>query len=598
MLGHSGCAFRSENSVCFQETLPLKRGQLFAQKHHMQAVNFWNIGAFILFAVVAAFLPGALFIHFPTGLFNADVLVAEGMYRDLFIDGYPITGWKVSNGTSIFPDLPLYFVLRAFSGTTAATAAGYAVTGLAVVAFVWSRIVAALFQIRWDASIASASAGSILIVILFAAQLDGGLLFEFFLPVFHTGSCLTTLIALLLTIRWLDKPSHLVLVGLFINNIVAVISTKLFILSGIVAPVLAILFLRSPIPFGIRIRYAGVSLASLAAGVWILGRIVQYKMIRVVSVDHGVWQRFLERTKGIKSDELWQLPRSMFDTLSNAVNGPLLWFSLLWVSGALLFLFLNGRRLRGATVPKIFRSINADHVAVRFFAAYSVFLFPVLLGGATFTSYAYYGDFFQARYLMFLFVFPVLSVTSFLLHAVGYGRPALRTRILFEKIVPTNALPALFGSIGLAFLLWKFPAQLMRLERLSFTHPLASCIDGYADDFRLHFGLSDYWNAKPVTIFSSKGIRVNQLHYNLDIDYWNSNFNWFLGKGGGTPEYDFLVVERLNESAVIPYYGKPAAILPCPGARIYVYNRAIEDAKFRRQFTRDGLLLWKEITGN
>ncbi|MCG6550948.1 MAG: hypothetical protein L7F77_01375 [Candidatus Magnetominusculus sp. LBB02] len=117
-------------------------------------------------------------------------------------------------------------------------------------------------------------------------------------------------------------------------------------------------------------------------------------------------------------------------------------------------------------------------------------------------------------------------------------------------------------------------SQTMPAQVLSYNLPLAQCLDNLKDKYNLSFGLSDYWNSKPATIFSKKGIRLYALTKDLKSYHWINNIDWYTGRnmpGYAKPFYNFIVVNSLDSQLIEQQFGKPTETLSCPGNSYEIY---------------------------
>lgn len=59
---------------------------------------------------------------------------------------------------------------------------------------------------------------------------------------------------------------------------------------------------------------------------------------------------------------------------------------------------------------------------------------------------------------------------------------------------------------------------------------VVKCVDDAAQKEDLEYGVSNYWDAKLVTMFSKQGVRVLPVYDNLEPYDHVANENWFTGK--------------------------------------------------------------------
>lgn len=104
---------------------------------------------------------------------------------------------------------------------------------------------------------------------------------------------------------------------------------------------------------------------------------------------------------------------------------------------------------------------------------------------------------------------------------------------------------------------------------------LSKCVDNYKESYGLRNGLSQYWHAHMVTMYSKKGVVVNALTKDLKILYFLNNLKRYQDK-----YYNFIIIDPdhdkgkgcLRSSVVESKFGKPDDHFSCGGRVFYVYH--------------------------
>jgi hypothetical protein len=128
--------------------------------------------------------------------YNADSLFAIHIYKDVVLDGYPLSGWGYPPAPYWFPDIPLASVAMALTGgnpTVAMFLYGVAQVGLLVGGFMVCCRAAGLGRGRlFDVSLLLATTGLILMT---SCQVHPGYapFFYLLLPAYHTGTYVVSL---------------------------------------------------------------------------------------------------------------------------------------------------------------------------------------------------------------------------------------------------------------------------------------------------------------------------------------------------------------------------------------------------------------------
>lgn len=114
--------------------------------------------------------------------------------------------------------------------------------------------------------------------------------------------------------------------------------------------------------------------------------------------------------------------------------------------------------------------------------------------------------------------------------------------------------------------------------------PQYACLDRYRAEQDLHSGVSQYWQARPATLFSKRRVTVNQVDARWRPGRWLNNTLWY-AKGYWPEEprplvYDFAITNGLEEDWILSRFGEPRAREKCFQLNIWVYDRP-SDVEFR-----------------
>jgi hypothetical protein len=86
------------------------------------------------------------------------------------------------------------------------------------------------------------------------------------------------------------------------------------------------------------------------------------------------------------------------------------------------------------------------------------------------------------------------------------------------------------------------------------------CIDEFAKERNIQYGVGGYWHAKMTTMFSRNNVRVYTVHENIAIWYHVTNKNWYYRQGKGLyaePEFRFVLASSLDSAAISSSLGMP-----------------------------------------
>ncbi len=171
-----------------------------------------------------------------------------------------------------------------------------------------------------------------------------------------------------------------------------------------------------------------------------------------------------------------------------------------------------------------------------------------------------------------------LAVTALLPVATVYWRNAQHVRYLLPWLVLPGwlllawALPR-FDLAGNGRRLVVFAAGLVVLGAAAIPQIRAPALQawpytgqqGQLDEFcrrhGLRYGLSDYWHAHEISTMSRAGVRLFPLRATARPSFWNNNAFQFYATTAGRdlvrPDYTFILVNGLDEAALLERFGEP-----------------------------------------
>jgi hypothetical protein len=121
-------------------------------------------------------------------------------------------------------------------------------------------------------------------------------------------------------------------------------------------------------------------------------------------------------------------------------------------------------------------------------------------------------------------------------------------------------------------------------------------LDENAAKYKLSYGITDYWLARSVLLFSHAGLRAYPVTPEIDPYLWCDNRYWYRGYPRSRypdPQYNFALFDTASYNAARPAllakFGAPAEELTSGNYHLLVYNRPT-DTRFRNLFeSSDGL---------
>ena len=117
----------------------------------------------------------------------------------------------------------------------------------------------------------------------------------------------------------------------------------------------------------------------------------------------------------------------------------------------------------------------------------------------------------------------------------------------------------------------------LQQEKLAFPYPDdVAALDSILQLHGLKYGLAQYWDAKDVTACSHAGAELRQIRANGEPYFWDNNvFGYYERAAGGKfawPAYQYILTDRLDESAVQRTFGEPQSKETVGRYRIWIYG--------------------------
>jgi hypothetical protein len=187
--------------------------------------------------------------------------------------------------------------------------------------------------------------------------------------------------------------------------------------------------------------------------------------------------------------------------------------------------------------------------------------------GATFPLIAtilkgFYSDPTTFRYFESAVVFPIFWTWRWCVQKIS---PVIKSRHLLRSVLVISTLCALIFGVRN----WRevsdgyYPALIDCLDKMS-----------ESDDQFPRYGHADYWNTKPIRIFSRNNLKVAQLNANGHDGHWISSDTWSdevrLATQSGKPA--FIITTRLDDSFLKHRFGIPTKEVICAGEQVHIYN--------------------------
>ena len=471
---------------------------------------------------------------------SADYLYPQLFAEDVLAGNYPLSGWTLSSAPYFFPDMTVAFVLRALGGGGTVLPA-YVVFSYLTLAVLAGWSLERVTRTGWTAWLAGVALVNALL--LWQPVADHAHYLWLFATVgFHGGAVLLGLASVAL---WAGPESS----GLSRRRwAVALAVLTLGIFSD------TLFLTQSALPLGAgllaqanwnwrqrgRVRTYG-STVFLALGLVLAVR---------VALAVGGWFNFSKVVRYLPTPAAVGRATDYFMRDLGATLIPGAWgFGVMAVIsfGVAVVRWWRDRR---RSEPVIAGQKLASGYALLGLA--STTLLPLMA--------AYWRDGNHVRYILPWLIFPGWFALGSVLPKIGRWGGEWRCLIVFGLVcggIAGMALPRIQRSA----LGWPYSARQLQL-------------DDFLRRRGLQHGLSDYWHAHEINTLTHAPVRLMSIRPAGNVRFWSNNAFWFYDSVAGrltVPEYNFIITDGLDETALRLRFGEPAAEERVGGLTVWLY---------------------------
>lgn len=454
-------------------------------------------------------------------VFSSDILLPASLHWNM---DHRALGWltfQQPRVIGLLPDQAVYHLLALVFRDPRAAALAYAITMLGAFQIVAALCVRRFHDIDFARALLLFSAVFNLLAI--ALHLTGeryNIYNLILLPVTHSGTYLLSLL-LFLTLKP-DQPRPTAWqVGLCF---IGCLSDPLFLFYGVGAYLFSVMLIIPTSAYRTALQpYLRILIAALAG----------YNLPALLFVQKTYKPDLADMANGLRL--LGQ------DLVSLKPNILLLLISL----ACLIALAIHLWRAK---------SIGYRRQHMAFVAATMALPLPIFLG--------FYHDDTCVRYLLPLFLWPVIGLTVWLSHLrLRLIAPAAIMALLLASITGAAVAKGAAPSLG-----WRSASDL--------------CLDAISRDIPLKAGLASYDLARPVTMSSGFRRQVEQVTPFGYAYLWGNDPYWFahdIHAPQHAPDYNFILTDKVRESDLVRIYGMPDHVRKCPQTHVWIYDQSLTD---------------------
>jgi hypothetical protein len=119
-----------------------------------------------------------------------------------------------------------------------------------------------------------------------------------------------------------------------------------------------------------------------------------------------------------------------------------------------------------------------------------------------------------------------------------------------------------------------------RRDLYTYRPPLVEFLDQLAPSENLRYGYAGYWQARTITLFSSRRLRAYAVDGVLNPLFWVSNRQWYrasLEDRSKRPHIDFVVLDdprwKISRQNAVRALGEPAREVCFKDTRVLIYSK-------------------------
>ncbi|MDX9769619.1 MAG: hypothetical protein RBT19_04610 [Tenuifilaceae bacterium] len=512
------------------------------------------ITSLVLLAVFSVLAFASLTPQQVSVYFNSDTFYLASIFRDTFVDGSGLQGWNLNAAPNFFPD---FFIFSLINSLVSNVRLAYLVFSLVQVVLIALLFNAILLQVDKMITFHHLAISNLFLILFpLSTLISGDFIFTFYLfsLSYHTGAFVMALLALLLSLKILNRYSTPLTIALGLVVLVGTYNDKLFIPTFVFPLLLWLAFAFSRAK--VRVLFLTVVTVLVSS---VLG-LVLFDVVRNMGYVHFIdtgWKMF--NFSNVSSSFQLAGEQTMRYITKGHVSGWVVIISIL------VFGYLTAKvfGLASSMVKARREKTTYDFSTAQAFTLFAwanipiVWLTPILNGSYVspailrFNIHAYYMAVLCVGYIVFLL-------------------------ISNKKYIAILSYSLVVGTTVLGFALWILNAESYSLKTVASFYPKrVEAIDDFVRETGVKYGISEYWSAKSSTMLSKEGARIYHVHPNLRIWYHVTNKNWYYkgGKGEhGNPRFEMIVMNGFDSTRVTNILGSPLLVKKYPEANLEIWK--------------------------
>ena len=499
-------------------------------------------------------------------MFNSDTMYFPSLFRDVFKDGYGLSGWTLPGAPGFFPDMFLYFIVAFFFENPVYTAFFYGIIQYIVLLLLSNLLISEISQknkfLLYSAVNLSISA------FLLLHLLANDFIFTFHIISFsyHLGPFLLALTAFIFLLKYFKTFKKKYLIVISIISFIAIFNDKLYIVIFSIPAVFSLFFISKNNAKNVLL-FNLYNILSVIFAIFIFKQFMNLKIADIANNFKmfsftGISDSFSVFKEMIFSYFL----RYNFFTVFLIIVSVSLLFSI-------IFLAFNTRKFFDKTDDKPASKIVFLYFLITTVSASGILIAPLITGNFVDVSCLRYN--FSGFVLLFINFFPIL----FIWFETGKYYKLFRI-ILFICLL------FVFGFTTKTFFEKNDSAKLKQY----FEHKPAyvPCFDKNISEKKYKYGVGTYWISKTSALFTASGARIYTVYDESMYPYPHcSNSNWYSENTGdfSMPIYNFILINSSqNITCILKNIGEPDSLSFCDKYIFLFYDKGFRYIKNDRNF--------------
>ena len=449
--------------------------------------------------------------------FNSDTLYLPSLYRDLFIDHNNLRGWHLNSSPNFFPDMTVYFILMFISQNFIFSSFFFSIIQYMGILL----LIPFLFRILIPQVCRIFIALSVLLMSLFLSVtlMSKDFVFTFYIlsNAYHTSAFIMGMICIIITLNYLKEPTTKRLLLLFFLCFLSILSDRLFIVVYAIPVITIMIFLMKRQHVREVYRVLLVNVIAVVSGMAVFMLLDSSNYI-IIDRPH----RLMDFANIGPSFRILsaQLTEYLFGINFKSL---IILLSLLSFTGTIILIFRKNRKQKEDLFLKFYFLFSVTFTLL-------VLFMPVIAGN--YTGYD------TIRYNIYVFYLSVINTG--IIAAVFFNDRMMNRSV--RGIV--TSIPVIFSIMLVSVIIIEFSGNGLK-QFLNYYPTIARCVDDAAEKEKLLYGVGGYWDAKYITMFSKKGVRIYPVYDDLVPYNHITNENWYTGRHA---VFNFIIQNHVADS--------------------------------------------------